>query len=78
MKRIITKRSLKSYVSGDPRGFKLTGTTVPEQLRATVDQFSESNAITEVAKGRSFTFAQLEAHTNAMAANLISLGLEQG
>ena len=78
MKRIITRRSLKSYVAGDSRGFTLTGATLPDQLRATVEKFSESNAITEVAKQRSFTFGQLEAHTNALAANLISLGLEEG
>ena len=61
----------KSYPS-----YRLTGTTIPAKLRETVDKNADRIAITEVAKGNSFTFSQLEQHTNAMAANLIGLGLK--
>ena len=54
----------------------MTGKTIPAKLRETVDKHADRIATTEVAKGTSFTFCQLEEHTNAMAANLISLGLK--
>ena len=71
MKRI-SFRGLKSYVSSNGSYEALTNTTIPEQFRLMVEKFPSKGAMTEVIKRKTFTFTELEDHTNNIAANLIS------
>ena len=77
MKRI-SLRGIKSYVSSSGSYEALTNTTIPEQFRLMVEKFPSKAAMTEIIKRKTFTFTEVEEHTNNIAANLISLGLNKG
>jgi len=56
----------------------LLGETIGDNLRRIASQFPASEAIVDVPTGRRWTYAQLDADSDSVAAGLIALGIQTG
>ncbi len=66
-----------SYASG-PSTVPLLGETVDANLRRAVARFPDREALVDVAAGRRFTYAELDAAVEALARGLLGRGVAQG
>jgi fatty-acyl-CoA synthase len=66
-----------SYASG-VSGIPLLGETIGENLERTVARFGDREALVDVASGRRWTYASLNADVNRLARGLLARGIEKG
>src|SRR6188768_3639792 len=66
-----------SYASGTSAQ-PLLGETIGANLECTVARFADNEALVDVASGRRWTYAELDADVNALARGLIAAGIEVG
>ncbi len=66
-----------SYANG-PSGAPLLGETIDANLRKAVARFGDREALVDVAAGRRYSYAELDAAVEEMARALLALGIEKG
>jgi len=67
----------ESYASG-ACDLPLLGRTIGADLRRTVERFGDVEALVDCATGRRWTYAELGAEVDAVAAGLIAIGIAKG
>ena len=67
----------ESYASG-ASDLPLLGRTIGADLRRTVERFGDVEALVDCATGRRWTYAELGAEVDAVAAGLIAIGIATG
>jgi fatty-acyl-CoA synthase len=67
----------ESYASG-ASDLPLLGRTIGADLRRTVERFGDVEALVDCATGRRWTYAELGAEVDAVAAGLIAIGIAKG
>src|SRR3954462_13326178 len=68
---------MRSYASGIS-DVPLLGETIGENLERTVARFGDREALVDVAAGRRWTYAELEADVNRLARGLLARGIAEG
>ena len=69
--------STLSYASG-PADLPLIGETIGERLEVATDRFGHREALVDVPSGRRWTYTELNADVDRLAAGLLTLGIEHG
>src|ERR1700710_1883676 len=68
---------MESYAAGETEP-ALIGQTIGANFEATVAAHGANEALVEVASGRRWTYAELDADVNAFARGLMSAGIAKG
>ncbi len=68
---------MESYAAGDTSP-ALLEETIGANLERTVETYADREALVEVASGRRWTWAELNADVNALAVGLLDAGIVQG